>query len=112
MIKVYLKRSRLSIFIIWKAMATMSQSIAWEFNEFDDALINIALREDLNFPYLDITSKTLFGQKNHQIQTQIMSKHPEPFVLSGIKIPRFILNKMDAAITLNTYFNDGEKEAT
>jgi len=85
------------------------QLLAWQANTIDDQLLDLALTEDLGFPYQDITTNYLFPEKNTRRSTaKIISKHPTPIVVCGLPMVVATLHKLSSACTVLPKINDGE----
>lgn len=83
---------------------------AWQLNWRDERLLNQALQEDLSFPAFDVTTETLFPNQNTDVKVRVVSKHPTPFVLSGMPIVRRLVEKFSYAgkLQLEGKFQDGD----
>ena len=76
--------------------------------ENDLEIIDLALKEDLGFPFCDRTT-SLFNieNQNHLAQAYILSKHPEPIVLCGLNVVTEILSRSLSTYEIQTPFLDG-----
>ena len=84
-------------------------SVAWQPNAIDEQLLDLALTEDLGWPYQDITTTYLFPEKNTSPATaKIMSKHPTPIVVCGLPMVKATLNKLLAECRVTAKINDAE----
>lgn len=82
---------------------------AWQLNEIDGQLLDLALTEDLGFPYQDITTTYLFPEKStHHAKAKIISKHEAPIVVCGLPMVLATLNKLAAGCRVLPKINDGE----
>lgn len=81
----------------------------WQLNETDHTLIALALKEDLNIPYQDLTTDFLFKQKEHTLTTTyLISKEQQPFIFCGLQVLDATIEKLDRHIQYTAYFEDGE----
>ncbi len=82
----------------------------WQLSWRDERLLNQALQEDLSFPVFDVTTETLFPNQNNNVKVRVVSKHPTPFVLSGMPIVRRLVEKFSYAgkLQLEEKFQDGD----
>ncbi len=77
-------------------------------NTLDHKLIDLALTEDLGEPYLDVTTKAIFGNTKKQHAVQIVSKASSDIVICGLVVIPALLEKLGNDFQLNTQFNDGD----
>lgn len=80
----------------------------WKLNQTDLALIDLALAEDLNVPFNDITTTTLFSEAKNTTRARIISKNAEPIVICGIPVVEAILAKLDTPYHIHSDFCDGQ----
>lgn len=77
-----------------------------------DNIIDLALIEDLGFPYLDLTTEVLFDPHDAQLyQADIVSKHSTPIVLCGLSMVQDILKHAPEPLTkfeLHGNYKDGD----
>jgi nicotinate-nucleotide pyrophosphorylase (carboxylating) len=81
---------------------------AFELNEIDLQLIQLALREDLGLIFKDLTTQTLFDKETTAYQTEIISKHPTPIVLCGLPVAQIVLSHFKTDFELISSFQDGD----
>ncbi|HEX4045546.1 MAG TPA: carboxylating nicotinate-nucleotide diphosphorylase [Gammaproteobacteria bacterium] len=81
----------------------------WQLNHLDAQLIELALLEDLGWPYADVTTATLFAENTTLSQAKIVSKHPTPITLAGLPVVNAILAKMGDQCTMQTEYTDGQR---
>ena len=55
-------------------------------NHIDDALIDLALEEDLGQPFMDVTSNYLFSDQTKMGRYQIISKHHAAITICGLPL--------------------------
>jgi len=79
----------------------------WQLNKIDEQLIDLALKEDLNDPFCDITSETIFDSEIKQ-QARIISKHATSIVLCGIPVLNAIIKRVHNTCEIKTHYNDGD----
>ncbi|MBU0455953.1 MAG: carboxylating nicotinate-nucleotide diphosphorylase [Pseudomonadota bacterium] len=77
-------------------------------NSIDQALLGLALQEDLGIPYTDITTQTLFDQNNPPYSTKIISKEQQPVRVCGLPILYALCEKMELPFTFNALKKDGD----
>ncbi|MBN1684528.1 MAG: carboxylating nicotinate-nucleotide diphosphorylase [Gammaproteobacteria bacterium] len=84
--------------------------ISFQLNQNDDELIDLALKEDLGFPYADVTTQLLFKDLpgNQKRTVKMISKHNEPFVLCGLPIINALTKKLSGSYAIEPYYSDGE----
>lgn len=76
-------------------------------NPLDQQLIDLALQEDLGYPYLDLTSQLpLFASSTQS--ARIISKHKEPICLAGLAILPAIIERISAECQLDSQWCDGD----
>lgn len=83
------------------------QNSLWQLNKIDHQLIDLALKEDLSFPYQDVTTDTLFKQQKKYKTIKIISKSDEDIVVAGLPIVSALFIKMDAEFKLKHKLQDG-----
>lgn len=76
-------------------------------NPIDQQLIELALREDLDYPFSDLTTNSLIFTKEIQ-EAKIISKHPEPIHLSGLALLPEIMKHFSPLCELHTQYHDGD----
>lgn len=86
----------------------MQSKTAWQLNDIDNQLIDLALKEDLQFPYNDITTDTLFTGAPTLQSVQIICKHPSEVVIAGLPVVDAILKRLNADFTIITTLKDGD----
>ena len=79
-----------------------------QLNNLDHQLIHLALSEDLGEPYLDVTTKAVFGEIKQQHSVQIISKAENDIVICGLVVIPALLGKLGDDFQLNTQFQDGD----
>jgi len=84
------------------------QNSPWQLNKIDHQLIDLALKEDLSFPYCDVTTDTLFKNQKLNKKVKIISKHSEDIVVAGLPVINVLFTKMDAEFKLKHKLQDGE----
>lgn len=77
-------------------------------NTLEDLLLQLALIEDLGFPYHDITTAVLFPDDKRSGQARIISKHHEPVVVCGIDVMRRLLAKLATDCQIDCSYQDGD----
>ncbi len=77
-------------------------------NHIDQALIELALTEDLGAPFCDLTTQALFAGSDKVSRARIVSKHHEPIVLCGVPILKTILSKFTDQYQLQLAYQDGD----
>ncbi len=81
---------------------------AWAVNQLDQALIELSLKEDLGYPYHDLTSELLsFDQKPQQ--ANVIVKQPEPIILSGLVLLPEIINRLSLPCEIHSQYRDGDR---
>jgi nicotinate-nucleotide pyrophosphorylase (carboxylating) len=86
----------------------MQSKTAWQLNDIDNQLIDLALKEDLQFPYNDVTTETLFAGTPTLQSVQIICKHPSEVVIAGLPVVDAILKRLNANFTIITTSKDGD----
>lgn len=76
-------------------------------SEIDEQLLQLALREDLNFPFLDITTETLFADQEISGIASLISKQESPFILCGIPVLEKLLHQFPQ-VKHTAYYQDGD----
>lgn len=76
-------------------------------NPIDQQLIELALREDLDYPFSDLTTNSLIFTKKIQ-EAKIISKHSEPIHLSGLALLPEIMKHFSPLCELHTQYHDGD----
>lgn len=84
------------------------QNPPWQLNKIDHQLIDLALKEDLSFPYCDVTTDTLFKQQKTYKTVKIISKSHEDIVIAGLPVINALFSKMDADFKLKHQLQDGD----
>ncbi len=84
----------------------------WQLNEIDKQLIGLALKEDLGFPYHDVTTDTLFKHQKLHKKVKIISKNKEDVVVAGLPIIDAIFEKINTKFKLKHELQDGDVLAT
>jgi len=84
-----------------------SSANSWQLSSSDQQLLDLALAEDLNLPFCDITTETLFADRDFAIVATIISKHPTSFVACGMPVVQGLL-KYFPQCKLTTSFQDGD----
>lgn len=79
----------------------------WQPNAIDDTLINLALEEDLSFPYFDVTSELLFRGFAFDKRVAIISKQATPVVVCGIPVVRALLVRVDPTVEMQIHCQEG-----
>lgn len=79
-------------------------------NDLDLQLVASALREDLGYPYQDLTTDLLFPSTTSLVKAQIISKHSENITLSGLMLAEALLSKFDTlpAVQVQSLYQDGQ----
>lgn len=77
-------------------------------NAFEDIVLNLALMEDLGFPWRDVTTNLLFANGKRNYQATIISKHPTPIVICGIYLMRQLFAKLSDQCEIKTEYEDGD----
>lgn len=94
----------------------MKNDNEFELNQIDKQLMELALVEDLSFPFNDITTKTLFANlhtnQSGQAQAHIISKHKETIILCGLPVVKALLAKVDDQCQLESEYQDGDEILT
>src|SRR3990167_6214663 len=80
----------------------------WELNEIDQQLIDLALREDLDIVFCDLTTQCLFSDRSYSGKATLVSKHTTPIVLCGLPIINELLARFETEYTINTSYQDGD----
>jgi nicotinate-nucleotide pyrophosphorylase (carboxylating) len=80
----------------------------WQLNEIDKQLIDLALKEDLGFPYHDVTTDILFKHQKLHKKVKIISKNKEDVVIAGLPVINVIFEKMHAKFKLKHELQDGD----
>ena len=83
----------------------------WQLGEIDNQLLELALLEDLGYPFIDVTTDTLFKGKKQSYSIKIISKSDEDIVVAGLPIVKAILSRFDAEHELITSFQDGDTQS-
>ena len=78
----------------------------WQLNSNDKELIDIALKEDLNFPYYDATTTIFFPNNIQKRSVYIISKDKYDVVVCGITAVKYILEKFGVFTGLEVYVDD------
>jgi len=86
----------------------MNTNSNWKLNAFDQQLIEMALAEDLGFPYHDTTTATLFAQVQKNSEAKILSKHADPIVICGLPLVDAILKKFSDHCEIRSHYQDGK----
>lgn len=81
-------------------------------NASDLSLIELALQEDLGYPYFDATTSTLFSHQQHSVQANIISKHPTDLVICGMPLLPIIAAKFNCEISIQSIYQDGDSLAS
>ncbi len=74
----------------------------------EDIVLNLALIEDLGFPFSDVTTDWLFPDSTQMQVAQIISKHREPIVICGLSFIQKLFAKLTPTFTLRTDYQDGD----
>ncbi|MCD6039537.1 MAG: quinolinate phosphoribosyltransferase [Gammaproteobacteria bacterium] len=80
---------------------------AWELNNNDLELIDLALIEDLGVSYCDKTTALLFPTFKEKVSAVLISKHPQPIIICGLPIVKAVLQKWDDC-TVQSNYSDGQ----
>lgn len=80
----------------------------WQLNPLDLQLIDLALQEDLGFPYADVTTQLLFEQ-SHPAHARIVSKHTHPVTVCGIPLADALAAKFGNAYEVVSDHQDGDR---
>jgi nicotinate-nucleotide pyrophosphorylase (carboxylating) len=88
------------------------QNPPWQLNKIDHQLIDLALKEDLGFPYRDVTTDTLFKHQKLHKKVKIISKDSEDIVVAGLPIINAIFEKIGTKCKLKHELQDGDVLAT
>lgn len=78
-------------------------------NHIGEALIDLALEEDLGRPFMDATSNYLFSDQSKVGQYQIISKHPAAIKIAGLPLVNKILEKITDSFEVDCAFKDGDE---
>lgn len=78
-----------------------------QLSAIDEQLLQLALHEDLNFPFLDITTETLFSDQDFSGVAHLISKQESPFILCGIPVLEALLLEFPQ-IEYKTHYQDGD----
>lgn len=81
---------------------------SWVINDLDLQLIDLALIEDLGFPYNDVTTNTLFSAVQGNFKANIISKHHQPIIICGLPVIKSILAKFDTRCDMHSDYDDGQ----
>lgn len=79
------------------------------FNENDRQLIALALKEDLGFPYRDITSECVFSGDHTDYELTIISKADSPIVLCGLVLIDALFAQLAQGGRWHSHFYDGNQ---
>jgi nicotinate-nucleotide pyrophosphorylase (carboxylating) len=77
-------------------------------NENDNTLIDLALREDLGEPFLDITADTLMSKEQADGAVKVISKHPTEIVCCGLPLVTAIISRFTDDCKLMPHCQDGD----
>ena len=85
----------------------------WSLTHIDKKLIKLALEEDLQQPWCDLTTTTLFGSagmpsSSHKAGIHIVSKMYQPVVMCGTMVIKELLSYFPKACVLDSCVSDGE----
>lgn len=80
----------------------------WQLSLLDEQLLQLALREDLGTPFVDLTCKTLFTSGDYQTHAKVVSKHPVPFVFCGLLVVNALLHYFPETCVIKTDLQDGQ----
>ncbi len=86
----------------------MSSKNNWQLNAIDNTVLDLTLREDLNIPYSDVTTFTLFPESTQNKPVKIISKHKEDIVIAGLPVIHALLEKFDMPFEIKTAYQDGD----
>ncbi|MCP4476326.1 MAG: carboxylating nicotinate-nucleotide diphosphorylase [Gammaproteobacteria bacterium] len=79
-------------------------------NNHDQALIDLALQEDLSQPFHDITSMTLWQTDAKSDATAVVvSKHQQPLIFCASTLISALIERFEQPYQLNSHFNDGDR---
>ncbi|CAN5397156.1 carboxylating nicotinate-nucleotide diphosphorylase [soil metagenome] len=81
---------------------------AWQLDNISNTLIDLALREDLGQPWLDITTATLFAGEKVAGEARIISKHPESIIICGLSLLKTLFAKLDHTCQFHSTYQDGQ----
>lgn len=77
-------------------------------NAFEEILLDLALIEDLGFPWRDVTTDLLFPKDKRIYQATIISKHNTPIIICGIDLIHHLFAKLSDQCKINTNYQDGD----
>lgn len=80
----------------------------WQLNDLDEAIIELALIEDLNKEFTDITCISLFDGNSIEKMAKIISKQDNPVTICGLAVTKSLLARIDPRCQLVTHFCDGD----
>lgn len=81
---------------------------SWILQPDDLQQIAYALREDLLFPWQDLTCQSLFANHNYRGSAEIISKDPNPVVICGLNVLSAIFQQIDPSCQITTFCQDGD----
>lgn len=81
---------------------------SWQLNQNDEALIDLALKEDLGEPFCDITTQTLFLNFSDKGDVKIISKHETPIVICGLILIKKIIDRFSENMSVHFHKKDGD----
>lgn len=82
--------------------------IPWIPTPVDETLIDLALREDLGFPFYDATTATLLEKKEAWGKAEIVSKHLSPIVVCGTVLLPLIAQKWNQSWKIEYFVREGD----
>ena len=74
----------------------------------DKTLLELALREDLGAPAVDVTTMTLFKQQDFTGRAKIYSKHARPITVCGLEVIETVYKHLNPDTQVEAYLADGE----
>jgi len=77
-------------------------------NALENMLLDLALVEDMGFPWRDVTTDLLLSQDNKMYSANILSKHHEPAVICGISLIHAIFRKLTSQFAIHSDYRDGD----
>ena len=84
-------------------------TLEWQLHQLDRQLIDIAFAEDLGLPYKDVTTSTLFSERDgYHGLASIISKNPQPIIICGLPLIQHLLQKLSGHCELQSEYQDGD----
>lgn len=85
----------------------LSMHPVWQSNTIDNTLLYLTLAEDLTPVFRDLTTETLFSTDTTRYQAKIISKHPQPIVLSGLPIIQALYQRLSDTAEVTSSYAEG-----